>query len=65
MFIAEEEVVAGEDEVEAFGSGGACLALAEVAGVGEGCGRDGLLGEVGGENFGKIISPAEGVDTLI
>ena len=65
MFIAEEEVVAGEDEVEAFGSGGACLTLAEVAGFGEGCVGDGLLGEVGGENFGEIIFPAEGVDAVI
>ena len=65
VFIAEEEVVAGEDEVEAFGSGGACLALAEVAGVRESCGGDGLLSKVGGKNFGEIIVPAEGVDALI
>ena len=65
VFIAEEEVVAGEDEVETFGIGGACLALAEVAGVGEGCGGNGLLSKVGGQNFGEIIFPAEGVDALI
>ena len=65
MFIAEEEVVAGENEVEAFGSGCAGLALAEVAGVGEGGVDDGLLGEVGLEDFYEIIFPAEGVDAVI
>ena len=42
MFLAEEEVVAGEDEVEAFGGGEGGLTLAEVAGVCEGGGGDGL-----------------------
>ena len=65
VFIAEEEVVAGEDEVEAFGGGEGGLTLAKVAGVGEGCGGDGLLSKVGGKNFGEIIVPAEGVDALI
>ena len=65
VFIAEEEVVAGEDEVEAFGGGEGGLALAEVAGVGEGGGMDGLLGEVGLKDFGEIIFPAEGVDAVI
>ena len=65
MCLAEEEVVAGEDEVEAFGGGGAGLALAEVAGVCEGGGGDGLLGEMGGEDFCEIIFPAEGVDAAV
>ena len=65
MFLVEEEVVAGEDEVEAFGGGEGSLALAEVAGVGEGGGGDGLGGEMGLEDFGEIIFPAEGVDALI
>ena len=65
MFLAEEEVVAGEDEVEAFGGGEGGLTLAEVAGVCEGGGGDGLGGEMGGEDFCEIIFPAEGVYAVI
>ena len=65
MFLAEEEVVAGEDEVEAFGGGEGGLTLAAAAGVGEGGGGDGLGGEMGLEDFGEIIFPTEGVYAVI
>ena len=65
MFVAEEKVVAGEDEVQAVGGGGAGLAGAQVAGVGEGFGGDGLFGEVGLQNFGRNNALRDGISCLI